>query len=260
MNKKKKLKAMAGSALAMSGLYGRSFGDRAMIVAFHRIDDRYPNDPISCTVNAFRDFCLFFKRHFEIVTLKALLDDLEQGRSISRKLAVTFDDGYLDNYTSAAPVLSELSIPATFFIATGFIGTDRVPWWDEDAGIRSEWMDWHHLEELVSAGFTLGAHTVNHVDLGVVSGDEARKEIDDSRRVLEDRLGIAVDLFAFPYGRAHQLSEENRATVRELGLRCAPSCEGGLVLPGDDPYRLRRVPISPWYESVGQFAWEVRRR
>lgn len=260
MNTKKSLKTMAGSILTVSGLYGRAFGERAMIVAFHRIDDRYPDDPISLTVDAFRDFCLFFKRHFEIVTLDALLDDLEEGRSISRKLAVTFDDGYLDNYTTAAPILSELSIPATFFIATGFIGSDRVPWWDEDAGIHSEWMDWHHLEELVSAGFTMGAHTVNHVDLGVVEGEDARREVGESRRVLEERLGITVDLFVFPYGRAHQFSEDNRAMVRELGLRCAPSCEGGLVLPGGDPFRLPRVPVSPWYESVGQFAWEVLMR
>lgn len=257
MSVKTKIKALAGSTLLRSGLYPRLFGDRAMIIAFHRIDDRYVGNPISYPVDGFQRFCLFFKKHFDVVTLDELLDDLEQGRSIRGKLVITFDDGYRDNFTTAAPILSELDLPATFFITTGFIGTDRVPWWDQEAGIASEWMTWEEVTRLSEMGFSIGAHTVNHVDLGVVQGEEARREIEDSRAHLEDRLGRPVDLFAFPYGRAHQLSDDNRAMIEELGFRCAPACEGGRVEPGDDPYGLRREPISPWFEGVGHFALDV---
>lgn len=257
---KKKIKGVAGHLLVGSGLFSRFLGDRAIIVAFHRIDDRYPDNPISYTVDGFRRFCLFFKKHFDVVTLSELLDDLELGRSIKGKLVITFDDGYRDNYTAAAPLLLELGLPATFFIATGFIGTDRVAWWDEDCGIRSEWMDWSEVRDLAEMGFDVGAHTVNHADLGKVQGDQARFEIERSRDELEQRLGRRVDLFAFPYGREDQLSEDNRAMVRRLGLRSAPSCYGGLVRPGDDPYRLKREPISPWFSGPGDFVLDVLRR
>lgn len=256
---KERAKSVAGSWLLRTGSYHWFFGDRALIVAFHRIDDRYPGNAISYSVEGFRRFCAFFKRHLTVVSLSALLDDLDAHRSIAGKVAITFDDGYLDNFTSAAPILSDLDLPATFFIATGFIGSDRIAWWDREEGIRSEWMEWHHVEELDRAGFSIGAHTVNHVDLGVVGGDEARREIECSRSDLEERLGRRIDLFAYPYGGAAQLTEANRALVRELGFRCAPSCHGGRVSPGDDPYRIRRTPISPWYKNERQFAFEILR-
>lgn len=253
------MKSAAGSWLLRTGLYRALLGDSAVIVAFHRIDDRYRGNAISYPVEGFRRFCAFFKRHFSVVSLPDLLDDLEADRSVAGKVAITFDDGYLDNFTVAAPILSDLGLPATFFLATGFIGSERVAWWDREVGIRSEWMDWDHVIELQKAGFSIGAHTVNHVDLGVVGGNEARMEIESSRSDLEERLGQRVDLFAYPYGRPDQLSEENRALIRELGFRCAPSCYGGRVSPGDDPYRIRRIPISPWYRDEGQFAFEILR-
>lgn len=257
---KKKIKALAGRALLKSGLFPLFFGDHAIIIAFHRIDDRYPGNPISYTVDGFRKLCVFFQKHFDVVPLTELLDDLHLQRPIRGKLVITFDDGYRDNYTTAAPILLESGLPATFFISTGFIGTDRVPWWDEELGIRSEWMDWNQVRGLAEMGFDIGSHTVNHVDLGLVDGEQAREEIEGARADLESRLGREIDLFAFPYGREHQLSDENRKLIRSLGLRTAPSCCGGVVSPGDDPFRLKRQPISPAITGTGAFAIDLVRR
>jgi peptidoglycan/xylan/chitin deacetylase (PgdA/CDA1 family) len=253
------VKGLAGVALLRSGLYGKFVGEEGTIIAFHRIDDRYPDDPITTTEGDFRALCDLFRGHFDVVGLPELLDALAAAQSLEGKLAITFDDGYLDNHRVAAPYLDKLGLPATFFISTGFVGTDRVPWWDRQAGIASRWMTWGDVEELHRGGFGLGDHTVNHVDMGIASADEARVELEESRAALEEVTGGPVDLFAFPFGRAHQLSEENRALVRELGFRCALSCHGGRVSPGEDPFRLRRVPISPWYRGAGQFAFELLR-
>lgn len=230
-----------------------------MVVAFHRVDDRYPDDAISLDVARFRAFCRLFRDYFDVVPLRALLDDLSAGGPISGRLAITFDDGYRDNFETAAPILSAEGLPATFFIATGFVGTARVPWWDQRAGIPSEWMDWDQVRELRKGGFDIGAHTVNHVDLGKVAGPEARDELTVSRARLESELGVGIDLFAFPYGREENLSEENRLLIRSLGYRCAPSCHGGLLRPGEDPFRMPRVPIDSWYRSPSQFIVEVLR-
>ena len=253
------VKSMAGSALLRSGLYGRFVGAEGTIIAFHRIDDRYPDNPITTTVREFRAFCDLFRGHFDVVPLPEFLDELDAGRPLEGKLAITFDDGYRDNHRTAAPYLDKLGLPATFFISTGFIGTERVPWWDDEAGIPSRWMSWTEVEELHRGGFGLGNHTVNHVDMGVTPVEEARMELREAGTELEGITGESVDLFAYPFGRAHQLSDENRAMVRELGFRCALSCHGGRVSPGEDPYHLRRVPISPWFRGAGQFAFELLR-
>jgi peptidoglycan/xylan/chitin deacetylase (PgdA/CDA1 family) len=241
---RRRIKNLLGGGLLRSGLFRRLYGDYGTIVAFHRVDDRYPQNPISIKETKFRAVCLFLRDHFQVVSLARFLDDLEAGRSIREKLVITLDDGYRDNYHRAAPVLSDLGLPATFFVTTGFIGTDRVPWWDRDAGIQSEWMSWPQVEELHSAGFEIGAHTVNHIDLGEADEELARVELEQSRATLQERLSTDIDLFAFPYGRAHQLSDQNRAVVRDVGFRCALSCHGGRVRPGEDPYTLRRVPVS----------------
>ena len=253
------LKRALAQASLRTGLFHHLLGERGVIVAFHRIDDRYPTNSLSYSLRGFRDLCRLFRTHFDVVPLPELLDALDRGDSMSARLAITFDDGYLDNHRTAAPILEEFRLPATFFVTTGFIGTRHQAWWDVEAGIESEWMDWPDLVDLHERGFDIGAHTVNHVDLGTVHGEEARRELVDSKSTLEEILGSPVDLFAYPYGRPAEFSEANRELVREIGFRCSPSCYGGVVRAGDDPFRLRRTPISPWYESASQFALDLLR-
>jgi peptidoglycan/xylan/chitin deacetylase (PgdA/CDA1 family) len=256
---KRWLKAALGALLFHSGLYRRRLRGRAVIVLFHRVDDRLRGNPISCTRAEFRAYTAFFKRFFTVVPLKELLDRLAAGRDVSRLLVITFDDGYRDNHDAAAPRLAELRLPACFFIATGFIGSSRVPWWDEESGIQPEWMGWDEVRGLARSGFEIGAHTVNHVDLGRLHGDAAQLEINGSRSELESQLGEPVRYFSYPYGRADQITEANREVVRSAGFDCCLSAFGGDVAPGWDPYRLRRTPISPWYVSPYQFGFELWR-
>jgi peptidoglycan/xylan/chitin deacetylase (PgdA/CDA1 family) len=120
-------------------------------------------------------------------------------------------------------------------------------------------MTWAQVKDLHSAGFEIGAHTVNHIDLGEADEELARAELVQSREALQERLSAEIDLFAFPYGRAHQLSDQNRTVVREVGFRCALSCHGGRVRPGEDPYRLRRVPVSGRLMGPNHLAEELVR-
>lgn len=254
---KRALKAALGRVAYGTGLYRRFFRRKAVVVLFHRVDDRYPGNPISCTAAEFRAYCDFFRRYFIVVPLAELLAKLERGEDVSRHLVITFDDGYKDNHDIAAAELRARGLPATFFIATNFIGSDRVPWWDAEAGITPQWMTWEDVRALREQEFEIGAHTMNHVDLGVVVGAEAMREIAGSGERLEQELGAPVPFFTYPYGRPHQITEENRAAVREAGFACCMSAFGGTVAPGADPYRIRRVPISPWFASPYQFGFET---
>ena len=227
-----------------------------MIVLFHRVDDRYASDAISCSVDKFDQFCTFFRRYFEVVPLTVLVDKVRRGEDVSRHLVVTFDDGYRDNHVVAAPRLERDALPACFFIATDFIEAtgslvgprrgNRVGVDELGAGPRS-----------LGPGVQLGAHTCNHVDLGVVTGDEARHEIADSGERLTTETGSRVSLFSYPYGRQHQITEANRQTVRDAGYACCLSAYGGNVTPESSPYELRRIPVSQWHLNAYQFGFEA---
>lgn len=246
---KRRVKWALGQLAFRSGLYRAWYRDKALIVLFHRVDDRCKGDPISCTTAEFENLCRFFRRYFEVVSLEDLLDRLEAGQDISRHVTITFDDGYRDNFATAAPILQKLDLPACFFIATNFVESDHVPWWDADLGFDPEWMSWDDVRALVAHGFEVGVHTMNHVDLGLTSPDDARQEIEGARARLMHETGRRSPFFSYPYGRPHQITEENRQIVRDLGFRCCLSAFGGTVTPGVDPFRLTRVPISPSYAS-----------
>ncbi|MBE0591761.1 MAG: polysaccharide deacetylase family protein, partial [Gemmatimonadales bacterium] len=144
-----------------------------------------------------------------------------------------------------------------FFVTTDFIGSSQVPWWDAEEGIASHWMDWQDVRQLAADGFEIGSHTVHHADLGKVRGDEAYREITDSKSRLESELQREVTLFAYPYGGRPHLDEANRALVRKAGYACCVSAFGGSVRSGTDPFRIRRTPVSPWYLSPYQFGFET---
>ncbi len=254
---KRKGKAALGHLAYRTGLYRRYLTDRAVIVVFHRVDDALDGDHISVTTRAFREFCGFFGRYFHIVSPSELLDKLRAGEDISGHLAITFDDGYKDNFTNAAPELLRQKLPACFFVATNFIESNAIPWWDAEVGITPEWMTWDDVRTMHRQGFEFGPHTLNHIDLGKVVGEEACTEIAGSKAKLESELQAETTLFSFPYGRPHQMCDDNREIVEEAGLSCCMSAHGGVVTPDTDPYDVPRMAISNWYLSTYQFGFEL---
>jgi peptidoglycan/xylan/chitin deacetylase (PgdA/CDA1 family) len=109
---------------------------------YHRVGDgstsMFDRGLWSCDVEAFADQIRFCKAHFDLITPADLPEVLGRGRG--RYILITFDDGYRDNYEVAFPILQGERAPATFFVATGFIDSPRIAWWDEIAWMvrRSE--------------------------------------------------------------------------------------------------------------------------
>jgi peptidoglycan/xylan/chitin deacetylase (PgdA/CDA1 family) len=251
------IKSLLGRSVFGVGLSAVLLKNAAVVVAFHRVQDVDAADGLTVGVGAFERYCRFFGRHFNVVPLQELVKRFEESRPLNRELAITFDDGYRDNFENAAPVLEKLALPATFFVVTQWIGTDIVPWWDKQMGVRHPWMTWAQVESLHRRGFEIGAHTRTHADLGAVNEEQAREEICGARRELESRLAAPVASFAYPYGGRRNIVDSNRELVRAAGFRCCCSGFGGLNTRGTDPFRLRRVPVSNWYASPHQFGLEV---
>jgi peptidoglycan/xylan/chitin deacetylase (PgdA/CDA1 family) len=256
---KRRIKAALGQLVYRSGFYALPWRNRAVIVLFHRVDDRYPGEPVTCSRAQFAALCDFFGRYFKVIALSELLELLRRRADVSRRLVITFDDGYRDNYQYAAVELRKRGLPACFFVTTGFVGTDRVAWWDAQQSIRSEWMTWDEVRSLRGQGFELGAHTITHPDLGRLGGADAACEITGSKAQLEAAVGVRILHFAYPYGDPNQMTDESRSIVQSAGFSCCLAAYGGAVRASDDPYRLRRVPINTWYVSPYHFGFEATR-
>jgi peptidoglycan/xylan/chitin deacetylase (PgdA/CDA1 family) len=251
------IRSVAGRSLALSGMMRKRLESTGVIVAYHRVNDESAGDALTRSPADYEAFGRFYRDHFDVVPLSRFVARLAAGESVGGMLVITHDDGYLDNYEHAAPILSKLGLPATFFVSTRFIESDIVPWWDADEGKRFSWMSWEQVRELDRAGFEIGAHTQTHVDLGRVDADEARRELLDSKIDLERELTHPVELFAYPYGGAEHMCESNLALVRDTGFACSMSCHGGVVPDGTDVFRMARVPISMWYPTPSHLAFDL---
>lgn len=254
---KRHIKHWLGVLLARTGLYRPLLRRRGLVVLFHRVDDRLDGDLLTCTTEAFAAWCRFLRRHFRVVSLSELVGRLERGEDVGLYAAITFDDGYRDNYTLAAAELERQDLPACFFVATEFLESDHVPWWDRDLPVRPRWMTWDQVRDLAKRGFEIGSHTLHHADLGRVDAATAEREIHASRERLAHELGSPVPHFSYPYGGREHFSEACRRRVRQAGYASCSSAYGGLVGTDTDPYRIERMPISPWYQSPYHFLTEL---
>jgi peptidoglycan/xylan/chitin deacetylase (PgdA/CDA1 family) len=100
------------------------------ILTYHRVND--DADPFfsALPTAVFERQMRHVARNYRVLPVEELVERLERGGLPRNALAITFDDGYRDNLTHAAPILARLGLPATIFLATGFIGTAEVPWFD----------------------------------------------------------------------------------------------------------------------------------
>lgn len=219
---------------------GRS---RAVVVYYHRVGGC---DVLSRPVKAFEQDLAYFKRHYECISLAELCRRLRDGRPIRRRtLVVTFDDGYRDNFTRAMPLLAAAGVPATFFVSTGFVGTDRVFEHDarRDSSVRHANLSWDELRAMEAAGFEVGSHTVHHVNLGRADAQTVRREIRESLAQLNQHLGARPRAFSFPWGKPGDLSEGAIGEVQGAGCYAVASAYGGCNRRGGDCFRILRMDV-----------------
>ena len=251
------LKSVLGRIIEAAGIDARAFRSTMVIAAFHRVNDRQAMDGLTCSADKFESFCEFFRKHARVVALSEQVAGCRQGKDMSGTISITLDDGYRDNCEVAAPILHSLQLPATFFITSGFIGSRVIPPWDVELRQQPGWMTWDQVRSLVSLGFEIGSHTDTHIDMGAADLVSIRRELEVSKRKIQQELGIGTQLFAYPFGGREHISAEARQLVRETGFSCCVSSYGGVNEPGASPYHLQRIPIpGDWFTTPQQFGFE----
>lgn len=136
----------------------------------------------------------FLKKGFRFVSMQEYYDSIvRNGRENRKELVVTFDDGWADNYRFAFPVLKKYGIPALIFVTVDGIQSGE-PWT----------FSLKQAKEMAANGIEFGSHTCTHRILTRISGSDAQKEIEDSKKQLETLLDHPVDFFAYPGGAFNQ--------------------------------------------------------
>ena len=155
---------------------------------------------------------------------------------------LTFDDGYLDNYVNAFPLLQRYGMPAVVFVVAHPALTSNA--WDAAAG--EPWaplMDRRQVLEMARAGIEIGSHTLTHPRLTDVDADPLAWELGESKRLLESWLGDPVVSLAYPYGA---VDERVKRAAQQAGYELAVATNSGPIHFGADPLEIRRVQILPW--------------
>lgn len=217
---------------------------RVVVLLYHRVNDEM-RDSLTVGLEQFERQMELVSKRFPVVSVEDLIRNTFPRDTNRPAVAVTFDDGYLDNYENAVPILQRYRIPAAFFVSTDKIGTREG--FEHDIRKRGEpvpTMTWEQLAQMAQQGFTIGSHTVTHLDCGKADANRVRWELETSKQALRDKLHIEAPLFAFPFGGRSNISEHARDLVRKVGFRGCFSAYGGFNRGTIDPFNMRRTAIN----------------
>lgn len=160
------------------------------------------------------------------ITLRQAWRAWTRGDALPRSpVVISFDDGYLGDYTHARPVLRALGWPGVLNLALQNVGRGNL--------------SAREVRMLIRDGWEIDSHTINHVDLTAAPPSTVRHELVASRRELRRRFGVAGEFFCYPYGHYDAAVE---AAVKAAGYRAATTEVEGFAHPGD-PYALPRVRV-----------------
>jgi peptidoglycan/xylan/chitin deacetylase (PgdA/CDA1 family) len=223
-------------------------GARLPILMYHSLSDD-PENGVAAYYKTNTDPLIFrqqmrqlAREGYKTIDLTRAVELLADGRLPAEKsVVITFDDGFDNFRTRAFPTLQEYGFTAAVFLPTAFIGTARRSF------KGTECMTWNEVRELRKAGITFGSHTVNHPELIELPFQEIQRELRDSKIELEQQLGEPVTTFAYPYAfprGTRRFAQSFKELLVHSGYACCVTTELGRVRPGDDPYRLKRLPAN----------------
>lgn len=173
---------------------------RPLVLCYHAVSEGWNDDLATPSRTLGRQVRWLLRRGYRAVSADRILS------GATRTFHVTFDDAFR-NISSALFTLTSLGVPVTVFACTSYAQDGRpldIPELRErGAPARHELatMDWNTLRELADRGIEIGSHTVSHAHLPLLSDQELRRELSESKERLEDELGQRCRFLAYPFGQ-----------------------------------------------------------
>jgi peptidoglycan/xylan/chitin deacetylase (PgdA/CDA1 family) len=226
---------------------GNEAGSPIPILTYHSLDSS--GSVISIAPEVFKhQMDVLSDQGYGGISLGDLLDGWEGNAPLpARPVVITFDDGFGNVLEHAAPVLTALGFRATIFVVTGHCGGSS-DWANQPSTVpRLPILSHSELRRLPPEVFEIGGHGLTHAPLTRVGLEQARQEMVDSKRKLEDAISLPVTVFAYPYG-LHDRKSLELARVHYRGacttrLRPARPSDDRWALPRVDMYYLRNPTL-----------------
>ena len=166
------------------------------------------------------------------LTIRQLKDYILNNSPIPEKsILITFDDGYMDNYYSAFPILKEFNMTATIFCITSELD-------------GSYYLSKEAIKEMSDYGIDIESHTVTHPHLNKLNYDKQLKELVESKKTLEEITGKEINSIAYPFG---DFNDNSVKAAKEAGYTLGFTTKLGLSDRNDNPLTLDRIYISSEY-------------
>jgi peptidoglycan/xylan/chitin deacetylase (PgdA/CDA1 family) len=222
-----------------------AFAPRVTVLLYHRVSDE-ARDNLTVGVEQFERQMALIRRHCRPVSIEEVVNWDRVPRSKEPLVCITFDDGYLDNYAHAVPILERYQVPAAFFVATGIVGSNLPFPHDVRRGNRPiPVMQWDHLRAMHARGFTIGSHSVSHIDCAGEREDKVWQELVQSSMDLQRELGLRKEelMFAYPYGGRQHMTPKRLELVKRAGYRSCLSAYGGANVGTVDRFNIMRSGI-----------------
>jgi peptidoglycan/xylan/chitin deacetylase (PgdA/CDA1 family) len=206
---------------------------------------------IFVTVEQFEKHMKFLaKRGFKTITFKDL-ESVDRTNPNEKYVILTFDDGYEDNYTLAFPILKKYGFKAVIFLVSDL----EYNIWDSNFGEpKVKLLNSEQCLEMLDYGIEFGSHERYHRDLTKLGVYDVEDEVFNSKLTLEERLGVKIISFCYPYGKVNDLVKE---IVKKAGYKYGVATDSGPVILHEDFYHIRRILIFP-NTTTYRFSRKVR--
>lgn len=203
------------------------------VIYYHSVDKNADNE-LTITPDMLEEQLNYINdNNYITITMEELYEHLQKNKPIPEKsILITFDDGYMNNYTEAFPILKNLNMKATIFCIGNSL--DGSYYLSEEA-----------IKEMSDYGIDIQSHTVNHLHLDTLSYDEQLLELKNSKEILEKITGKEIISIAYPFG---DYNEDTIKAAKNSGYKLAFTTNLGLSDRDDNIYELDRIYISSYYD------------
>lgn len=199
-----------------------------IVLVYHSITEDVKNIRLSVSLKNFRKQMKFLNSYARVFPLDYLVNRLEENIEPNKlHVAITFDDGYMDNFENAYPILKEHNFPATIFLISDFIGNNN--------GMLAV----KEIREMKNHDISFGSHTASHAMLSELDETSIQRELVNSKNRLETILQKEIDFLAYPKGR---FNERTIDAAKKAGYKAAFTT-ASQNLKSNECFTMGRIPM-----------------
>lgn len=212
----------------------------APILMYHKIGGG--NGRYSVSVEKFAAQMKWLKENgYETVSVDQIAAAVRGQAALPPKpIAITFDDGWRNQFTLAKPILDQYGFKATFYLVTNYLSSTTT------------FMSWQDVAVLNAEGHWIGSHSVSHASNTRLNAAQLTFEITKSRDVLAQHIGKPITTYAYPYGATNKFTQ---GMVQQLGFSHAVGVVSHWQQKPKDLYNLHRIEVNGAYSMAAFSGW-----